>query len=161
MYHLYLYMYLYTNSSHTALLGNPCKEKQSPSTITWRENNPNILRGAIMMSPHNAIHSKRSCLKCCLYHAITFFQSWFMNACFQRIFFITIIWFYNFWGGGEGLKVYKCLFRKNWRTSKMTVQRMIEYRKQHELLWGRPQSFVIFWVPLYIVCVIWADVGVH
>lgn len=88
MYHLYLYMYLYTNSSHTALLGNPCKEKQSPSTITWRENNPNILRGAIMMSPHNAIHSKRSCLKCCLYHAITFFQSWFMNACFKEFFLL-------------------------------------------------------------------------
>lgn len=58
VYYLYVYMFMFTHITHSiAKAIHACKEKQSSSTITWSEDNPNILRGAITMSPHNAIHS--------------------------------------------------------------------------------------------------------
>lgn len=55
-YNLYVYLYMYTYIIHSIAagwtLGNPCKEKQSPSTITLRENNPNIIRVTCIMLIH-------------------------------------------------------------------------------------------------------------
>lgn len=149
---IYTFTCIYTQIYHTIFLGNPCKEKQSPSTITWRDNNPNILRGAIMMSPHNAIHSKRSRLKCCLYHAITFFNLDVWTHVSKEFFLLQSSDLIPF----EGEKVLKSInvyFVKTEELRRWQSRKLMEYRKQHELLWGRPQSFEVFCVPLiYSLC---------
>lgn len=159
---LFIRLHVYVHTYHTQYCQaiHACKEKQSPSTITWSENNPNILRGAIMMSPHNAIHSKRSCLKCCLYQAITFFNLDVWMHVSKDFFLLQSSVFIPF----EEEKVLKSInvyFVKTEELRRWQSRKLMEYRKQHELLWGRPQLFVNFCVPLIYSVWFGRMLGVH